>query len=218
MIMNEITENHPLPAAKAHAENSPGAPAANAICPGYKSDSTPSKASDEGDRFHLALGTGDDSGLNAEQVQIVSLCRNYLAQLKAEVRGEVGRHVEILRHLQVAIAGDPTCCTLDYALFTRRLGRADLIDFNFGRAPVADSEDNVQMQAYALGLLETYPNLQIIGVHILHPRRNEVFAMLYTRAEESRLRTETIIARCSVLEPALNPTEESTSFMVSPVG
>ena len=202
-----MTENHPSPDDRPHAQHSPSALAAKEICPGYKSDSTPSKASDEGTRCHLALETGDDTGLDPEQLQIVGMCRDYVAGVEADVRAH--GDLRVMREVRLKIAGGLTFGTADHVIVSGGGVNADLIDFKFGRNPVADAEVNVQMQCYALGLLELIPTLRVVRVHILLPRRDEVSTAHYTRADETRLRLriETIIARCSVPEPALNPTD-----------
>jgi hypothetical protein len=192
-----------------HAEHSPSSLALKEVCPGYRSDSTPSVASEEGTRCHLALETGNDDGLDDEQLQVVGMCREYTGQLEAEVCGEGERSLVIHREERVEICGGLTFGTLDYLLINPRLCRADLVDFKFGRNPVSDAEDNPQIQAYVLGVFENLPGLESIKAHILLPRRDEVSTASYTRADmpRLRLRIETIIARASLPEPELRPTD-----------
>ena len=190
-----------------HAEHSPSSLALKEVCPGYRSDSTPSVASEEGTRCHLALETGNDDGLDDEQLQVVSMCRDYAASIEADAR--VHGEVMIMREVKLEIASRLTFGTADLVMVSAKGTVADLIDFKFGRNPVADAEENVQMQCYALGVLEKFPDVQTVNVHILLPRRDEVSTARYTRADESRLRLriETIIARASLPEPELRPTD-----------
>jgi hypothetical protein len=190
-----------------HAEHSPSSLALKEVCPGYRSDSTPSAASEEGTRCHLALETGNDEGLDDEQLQVVGMCRDYAAGVEADAR--VHGDVTILREVKLEIAGGLTFGTSDLVMVSAKGTAADLTDFKFGRNPVADAEDNVQMQCYALGLLEKFPDVQTVNVHILLPRRDEVSVATYTRADipRLRLRIETIIARASLPEPELHPTD-----------
>jgi hypothetical protein len=196
-----------LPDDRPHAKHSPSALAAKEICPGYKSDSTPSKASDEGTRCHLALETGDDTGLDPEQLQVVSMCREYVAGVEADVRAH--GDLRVMREVRLKIAGGLTFGTADHVIVSGGGVNADLIDFKFGRKAVADAEVNAQMQCYALGLLELIPTLRVVRVHILLPRRDEVSTAHYTRADmpRLRLRIETIIARASLPDPELKVTD-----------
>jgi hypothetical protein len=190
-----------------HAEHSPSSLALKEVCPGYRSDSTPSVASEEGTRCHLALETGNDDGLDDEQLQVVGMCRDYAASIEADAR--VHGEVMIMREVKLEIASRLTFGTADLVMVSAKGTVADLIDFKFGRNPVADAEENVQMQCYALGVLEKLPDVQAVNVHILLPRRDEVSTARYTRADEFRLRLriETIIARASLPEPELRPTD-----------
>jgi hypothetical protein len=190
-----------------HAEHSPSSLALKEVCPGYGSDSTPSVASEEGTRCHLALETGNDEGLDDEQHQVVGMCRDYAAGVEADAR--VHGDVTIMREVKLEIAGRLTFGTADLVMISAAGATADLIDFKFGRNPVADAEENVQMQCYALGLLERFPDVHAVRVHILLPRRDEVSLATYTRADmpQLRLRIETIIARASLPEPELRPTD-----------
>ena len=202
-----MTENHPSPEDRPHARHSPSSLAYKEVCPGFMSDPTPSAASEEGTRCHLSLETGNDVGLDDEQLQVVSMCRDYVAGIEADVRAH--GDVTMLREVKLKIAGCLTFGTADLVIMSAGGTAADLADFKFGRNPVADAEVNVQLQAYALGLLEMFPNLRVVRVHILLPRRDEVSCAHYTRADEARirLRVETIIARASLPEPDLYPTD-----------
>ena len=177
------------------------------ICPGFRPDSAPSFASEEGTRCHHALETGDDTGLDDEQLQVVGMCRDYVAGIEAKARTQ--GEVTLLREEKLEIAGGLTFGTADLVIISNHGGTADLIDFKFGRNPVADAEENVQMQAYALGVFEQCSDIRTVNVHILLPRRDEVSTATYTRSGEARLRlrVETIIARASLPEPQLHPTD-----------
>jgi hypothetical protein len=81
-----MTEIIPAPVEdRPHAEHSPSSLALKEVCPGYRSDSTPSAASEEGTRCHLALETGKDDGLDDEQLQVVAMCREYVAQVESQL-------------------------------------------------------------------------------------------------------------------------------------
>jgi hypothetical protein len=190
-----------------HAEHSPSSLALKEVCPGFRSDSKSSSASEEGTRCHQALETGKDDGLDDEQLQVVGMCRDYVTGVEADARSH--GEVTILLEEKLAIAGGLTFGTADLVIVSAKATAADLVDYKFGRNPVADAEDNVQMQAYALGVFEKFPGVQSIQVHILLPRRDEVSIATYARSDvpRLRLRIETIIARASLPEPDLHPTD-----------
>jgi len=203
-----MTEIIPSPAEnRPHAEHSPSSLALKEVCPGFRPDSKSSAASEEGTRCHHALETGKDDGLDDEQLQVVGMCREYVAGVESAAR--VHGDVTILREEKLVIAGGLTFGTADMVIVSSNATAADLVDFKFGRNPVADAEENAQMQAYALGVFEKFPRVQTVNVHILLPRRDEVSTATYTRADvpRLRLRIETIIARASQPEPELHPTD-----------
>jgi hypothetical protein len=198
----------PTPAEdRPHAEHSPSSLSLKEVCPGFRPDSKASVASEEGSRCHHALETSKDDGLDDEQLQVVGMCRDYVAGVEADARAH--GDVTILREEKLTIAGGLTFGTADLVIVSAKATAADLIDFKFGRNPVADAEDNVQMQCYALGVFEKFPGVQTVNVHILLPRRDEVSTAAYHRADvpRLRLRIETIIARASQPDPELHPTD-----------
>lgn len=184
---------------RSHAKHSPSALAYKEVCPGFESRGEDTVYSQEGTLLHRAVEKGDLTGLNEEQVQVARLCLDYIEGL--------GAGGETLREHKLSIGGGLTFGTVDYL---RQEGdRADLVDFKFGRNPVPDAEENAQVQAYALGVFELWPDVQSVRVHILQPRRDEVSTASYTRGDVPRLqlRVSTIIACCEAEAPALRPTE-----------
>ena len=90
----------------------------------------------------------------------------------------------------------------------------DLVDFKFGRNPVDSADINIQGQAYLLGVMDKYPELETATVHFLLPRRDEVLTHDYTREdmEEVRLRVMIVIERATAEAVALNPNTEGCRF------
>lgn len=207
--MNHTTNTETKAEAPAHAKHSPSALACKEICPGFESNKESGPAAEEGTRLHKALETGNTDGLDDEQRQVVEMCHGYLEDLENEARGEGERELEVWREAKLSICGGLTFGTLDYALFNRRLARADLVDFKMGRRAVPDAEVNPQVQAYVLGLFEAFPGIESITAHVLLPRRDEVSTATYSRADvpRLRLRISTIVARCECTEPELRPTD-----------
>ena len=102
--------------------------------------------------------------------------------------------------------------TADRVIITGLHG--DLIDFKFGRNPVDDADINIQGQAYLLGVMDKYPDMETATVHFLLPRRDEVLKHDYTRAdmEEIRLRLMIVVEKATTEAVALNPNTEGCRF------
>lgn len=90
----------------------------------------------------------------------------------------------------------------------------DLVDFKFGRTEVDDADINIQGQAYLLGVMDKYPELETATVHFLLPRRDEVLTHDYTRAdmEEIRLRINVIVGKAMAETPELKPNTEGCRY------
>jgi hypothetical protein len=189
-----------------HAEHSPSALHYKEICPGFKNRGESGPAAEEGTRLHAALETGKTDGFTDEQLQCIAMCRDYIEALERQARARGSATVH--REVQLDIADGATFGTADFVLVGSG-GAGELVDFKFGRNSVPDAEINAQMQAYALGLFEKFPELQTVKVHILLPRRDEVSTAVYHRADMPRLRLRitTIIARCKAPEPEIRSTE-----------
>ena len=199
-----MTENaEPRP----HAKHSPSSLAYKEICPFFKNRSESGPAAEEGTLLHAAVETGNTTDLVEEQLQVVGMCRGYIEELERHARaaGPVAVH----REVQLKIAGGLTFGTADHVLLKKGGTAADLVDYKMGRNSVPDAEINPQMQAYALGVFERFPNVVSVEVHILLPRRDEVSRAIYQRADvpRIRLRVQTIVARCEAPEPETRPTD-----------
>ena len=90
----------------------------------------------------------------------------------------------------------------------------DLIDFKFGRNPVDDADINIQGQAYLLGVMDKFPDMETATVHFLLPRRDEVLKHDYTREDMDtiRLRVKLVVERATTEAVALNPNTEGCRF------
>jgi hypothetical protein len=87
-------------------------------------------------------------------------------------------------------------------------GSAVMCDWKTGYGAVEDAEDNAQVQAYAYGVFQKFPEVNELTCYLVLPRRKEVSYATYTRADlgRIRLRIGTIIARATLAEE-YHPTE-----------
>ena len=84
----------------------------------------------------------------------------------------------------------------------------DVVDYKFGRGEIDDSDINIQGQAYLLGVMDKFPELQTATVHFVIPRRDEILTHDYKREdmEDIRLRINLIVEKaeaenaCSLID------------------
>lgn len=90
----------------------------------------------------------------------------------------------------------------------------DVVDFKFGRGEIDDAEINIQGQAYLLGVMDKFPELETATVHFIIPRRDEVFTANFTRAdmEGIRLRISLIVGKAMVSDAERIPNTEGCKY------
>ena len=90
----------------------------------------------------------------------------------------------------------------------------DLVDFKFGIGEIDDADMNIQGQAYLLGVMDKFPELQTATVHFLIPRRDEVLTHDYTRAdmEDIRLRINMIVEKAELENAEAIPNTEGCRY------
>jgi hypothetical protein len=159
------------------------------ICPGFVNDSDgDQEAADEGKLLHRACETGDVSGLNDEQRELVAKCLSYVTPLATGADADFQE-----KDLVVPIINRRGI--IDRLVLHGATAYA--IDWKFGWRPVDDAEVNNQGQAYALAILTRMPRVERVVVMFVSPRCNEITKGEFTRADMPRLelRIETIVAR-----------------------
>lgn len=81
-----------------------------------------------------------------------------------------------------------------------------IFDFKMGREPVAAASENLQLQAYAVGVADAIPSATVVETHILQPWRENA-PDHHDKAVYNRTDIETLRSRCAVVvENAKNPT------------
>jgi hypothetical protein len=90
----------------------------------------------------------------------------------------------------------------------------DLVDFKFGRGEIDDAEINIQGQAYLLGVMDKFPELETATVHFIIPRRDEVLTAEYKRKdmEGIRLRINLIVERAMAENAETIPNTEGCRY------
>ena len=82
----QLTEQ---PVEPQHAKHSPSGLHYKEICPGFANRDESSPAAEEGTRLHAAVETGKTEGLDEEQLQVVALCRDFVAAEEAQFFGAI---------------------------------------------------------------------------------------------------------------------------------
>lgn len=90
----------------------------------------------------------------------------------------------------------------------------DIVDYKYGRGEVDDSDINIQGQAYLLGVMDKFPELETATVHFIIPRRDEVFTADFTRAdmEGIRLRIGLIVGKAMLSDAERIPNTEGCKY------
>ena len=177
------------------------------ICPGFENDTEGlQEAADEGKLLHKACETGDMAGLSDEQQELVARCLGVVAPLLPGA-------VSDAREMVLAVPIINRRGIVDRLIVKDRTAYA--IDWKFGWNPVDDAEVNNQGQAYAVAILRSMPDVDLVVMMFVSPRCNEISRHEFTRADLPRLETriETILARRKAVfdegrEDLLNATDE----------
>lgn len=90
----------------------------------------------------------------------------------------------------------------------------DIVDFKYGRGEVDDAHENIQGQAYLLGVMDKFPELQTATVHFILPRRDEILTHSYKRSdmEDIRLRINLIVEKAEVENAEAIPNSEGCRY------
>ena len=91
---------------------------------------------------------------------------------------------------------------------------AHVVDFKFGRGEIDDADINVQGQAYLLGVMDKFKEVETATVHFIAPRRDELLTHDYKREdmENIRLRLRVIVDRALDPDKTYNPTTDACRF------
>jgi len=156
------------------------------LSPCFKNDQGGDKtAADEGTKLHAACETGNmPADLNAEQVQSVQMCLDYVNPLINTPGAKVYRELSFteLSDLSPTLRRGKADLVVLYPNNT-----AELVDYKMGKNPVDDASENDQQKAYVVAMFRRWPKLLAVRVHLLLPRRGEVSVHTFQRKEQGAL-------------------------------
>jgi len=184
-----------------HAQYSPSSLELLELCPCYVSDrSRDDSAAKDGTRLHEAVELEDLSLCNdEEEEEAVTRCIDFAH----EVMSEMGEGCEIFRE-KLLLIEDLTKGTGD--LVVKKDTKANLTDWKFGRNPVTDATENIQMQGYVLGIFHEFEDVEEVEVNIIGPRMDLRSTATYRRPDCKTIRDRilAVIERCEAdnVEPS----------------
>jgi hypothetical protein len=176
--------------ANLHSKYGPSSLGYRDLCAGWTGDKDGDTTfADEGTMLHSAAEKNELTALNPEQKQCVEQCLSVVTQLEKGAR-------EVHKETKLGILKNLTFGTADRVIVHK--SHVDLVDFKFGRNPVAPAAVNLQGWAYALGVFERWPRIPRVRVWFLLPRLDVVDRHTFSRADipmmEHTIRA--IIAKC----------------------
>lgn len=201
--------NHKDPETRPHAKYSPSSLKNYEACPSYQGRSGTNPIAEAGTRIHEAVEKEDPATLVDETERaLAEWCLAFLAQSREERLAKaklVGSHQEIF--LRMDLGEHATYGTSDLVDIYDD-GTGVMYDWKTGYGAVEDAETNAQVQAYAFGVFQQFPDLSELACYLVLPRRGEITLGVYKREDMDRirLRLSTIIARAKLAEE-FNPTE-----------
>lgn len=149
----------------------------------------------EGKAVHSAIETGDDRGLPEHLAGYARMCRELVDSV-------VPKGASTHKEIRFPIEGED----FGYADLVAIQGQvAYLVDYKIGFNKQEEVEVNPAAQAYALGIMKTWPYVQKVRVWYAYPRLEEVSYGEYTRADIPR-----IVARIRLIKERHNKATPET--------
>lgn len=172
---------------RGHAKHSPSGLKNKAVCPGYESDNSrpPHPTTLQGTKLHEVLD-GADHPVDEEEQAMLDDCNAVQAIEEQELRdANPGHEPTTLIEPEVTfLKGDPY---EQYGHVDRLLmanDQATLIDWKFGFVKVDPAKVNWQGIGYALGVFDTYPNVNSVKVVFVQPRRDFLTEHTFIRSKD----------------------------------
>lgn len=177
---------------RAHAEFSPSQLKYLHQCPGYHGKDGDSEASKMGTRIHEALEIRDPSKLQSEKEHdIYDTALREEEELYTTAFGDL-EGVTVIKEERMVIQIDAKSEMFGTADIVAYRGDTALCaDYKTGISMIDEPRDNWQAKAYALGVFQKYPEIDIVHFAFIIPQRNEVLIGSFERHPDmDRLRAD----------------------------
>jgi CRISPR/Cas system-associated exonuclease Cas4 (RecB family) len=204
----------------AHAKYSPSSLEKLELCPCFQQDQTGDQtAATEGTLIHEAIAESNldlcpDEFAEAVAQRCIDYRDSLITQLDASkanytLHNEISVNVANLTRgtvdLLILVEGfiDPISSN-----FKGPIPYATIIDWKTGKFPVPPADQNIQLQAYALGVLFEHTSLTHVDAHLVCPRLGHVSQATYTQSDrehiEHRLRL--------IIDRGEDPNKQPTAY------
>lgn len=204
-----------------HHEFSPSRLDRIKLCPGsWKMEKglpqeAPSPYAEEGRMLHERVATGNLEGLTDEQKSAVESCIEFRDKLRAEYESvyKWGK-ADVLSEFHVVVHDGQdviTEGTADTIIYKDGLKKAVCCDYKFGFTPVKEVSYNLQLAAYAAGVMEDF-DVDEVECHVFQPRIFAHSSYTFRKREAIIENIKAIIAAAKADAMILNPTEDSCRY------
>lgn len=158
-------------------------------------EETPTPESSEGTMLHDRIARHDFSDLTSEQEEMCELCMKELQILTASVHSP-----EVYHEKRLSVVNSDgyviTSGTADVVIVGTEEDDLIVIDWKFGRTPVSDVAENLQLAAYALAAMKKYGKKSCRAV-IFQPRIKNRSEYTFTKPEAILKNIMAVIARAN---------------------
>jgi hypothetical protein len=197
-------------AERAHAKHSPSSLKHKKLCPKWENESRDTVFTDDGTKCHEAVETGDLSKLTELQHYYANCAVKY-AQPIIDGASRVLKE-ERLWNAEPAMR-DLTHGSPDLMAWAGET-HLDIVDYKFGRLPVDPAKDNLQAKAYVLAAFDTYPEVETITFHFVHPRLADHDSNhTFHRRDRTVLCYEILFIVSKAEDPKVKPTPETEACL-----
>lgn len=202
-----------------HHEFSPSRLDRIKLCPGsWKMEKglpqeAPSPYAEEGTMLHERVASGNLEGLTDEQKAAVESCITFRGKLYDEYTN--GAMAKVFNEYKVSVHdGDGSLLTegtADCIICRGGARRAVACDWKFGFTAVKEVSYNIQLAAYAAGVMEAF-DVDEVECHVFQPRIFAHSSYTFRKREAIIENIKSIIAAAKSDTMVLNPTEDSCRY------
>lgn len=176
----------------------------------------PSPFAEEGTLLHERVASGNLDGLTDEQKAVVESCITFRDKIKAEFTAESQTTPVVSSEIKLSVndleGNVITEGTADVVItgvnYTKK---AVCIDWKFGHLPVKEVGYNLQIAAYAAGVMEMTGAAEV-ECHIFQPRIFSHSSYKFSHLDAIIANIKSIIAAAKRDTMVLNPTEDSCRY------
>lgn len=175
----------------------------------------PSPFAEEGTLLHERTATNNLEGLTDEQQAAVGSCIEFRGKLYKEYIARTGAEAKIYNELKVAFHDKDgnvlTEGTADVVIVSEGARFAVVSDWKYGFTPVKEVSYNLQLAAYAAGVMEKF-SVDEVECHVFQPRIFLHSSYNFSKREAIISNIAAIIAAAKRDTMVLNPTEDSCRY------